>query len=282
MPVGAQPPAPAREPNCNVFHMGVLDAFRLDDKVAIVTGGSRGIGQAVADAFAEMGATVVIAARDAAALDNAAVALRRHGGTVEAVSADLNDTDALTDLAHHTASTFGRIDIVVNNVGGSPPRPLLDTSIGMFERSFHFNVTTAFALTKAAAPVMLDGEGGAIINISSLIGRLSDRGFAAYGTAKGALTHLTRLLAADLSPRVRVNGIAVGSVATDALATVLTDDLRSQMEQNTPLKRLGQPLDIALAALYLASPASSYVTGKLLEVDGGCEAPNLGLGLPDL
>jgi len=132
-------------------------------------------------------------------------------------------------------------------------------------------------------PRMLEGEGGAVINISSAMGRMRDRGFAAYGTAKAALAHLTRLLAADLAPRIRVNGIAVGSVATSALEVVLTmDELRTEMVERTPLKRLGEPDDIALAALYLASPASAFVTGKIMEVDGGIEYPNLGLNLPDL
>jgi 7-alpha-hydroxysteroid dehydrogenase len=130
---------------------------------------------------------------------------------------------------------------------------------------------------------MLDGDGGSIVNISSAMGRLSDRGFVAYGTAKGALTHMTRLLAADLAPRIRVNAIAVGSVATSALEIVLeNDELRNEMVTKTPLRRLGEPDDIAIAALYLASPAGSFVTGKVWEVDGGIEAPNLGLNLPDL
>ena len=116
-----------------------------------------------------------------------------------------------------------------------------------------------------------------------IVGRLTDRGYAAYGTAKGALSHLTRLMASDLAPRIRVNGIAVGSVATSALEIVLTnDDLRNEMVANTPLRRLGETDDIAIAALYLASPASSFVTGKVLEVDGGIEYPNLALNLPDL
>ena len=112
---------------------------------------------------------------------------------------------------------------------------------------------------------------------------MSDRGFAAYGTAKGALTHLTRLLAADLAPRVRVNGIAVGSVATSALQVVLdSDEIHDEMVRRTPLKRLGDPTDIAAAALWLASPAGDWVTGKVVEVDGGLESPNLAMGLPDL
>ena len=109
---------------------------------------------------------------------------------------------------------YGRIDVVVNNVGGSMPEPLLSTSVRSFEQAFHFNVTTAFALSKAAIPHMLAGGGGAIVNISSTMGRVRERGFVAYGTAKAALAHMTRLMAADCAPRIRVNAIAVGSVAT--------------------------------------------------------------------
>jgi 7-alpha-hydroxysteroid dehydrogenase len=178
---------------------------------------------------------------------------------------------------------LGRIDVVVNNAGGSMPAPLLDTSVRQFEAAFHFNVTTAFALSKAALPHMLAGDGGAIVNISSAMGRVRDRGYVAYGTAKAALAHMTRLMAADCAPRVRVNGIAVGSVATSALEVVLTnDDLNREMVEKTPMRRLGEVEDIALAALYLASDAASFVTGKVFEVDGGIEASNLDLGLPDL
>jgi 7-alpha-hydroxysteroid dehydrogenase len=163
------------------------------------------------------------------------------------------------------------------------PRPMLDTSPGYLERAFHFNVTSAFVLSKAAAPHMLAAGQGAIVNISSTMGRLRDRGMLAYGTAKAALAHMTRLMAADLAPKVRVNAIAVGSVATSALEVVLeSDELRTQMIEGTPLKRLGEPDDIALAALYLVSSAGSFVTGKVIEVDGGLEEANLELGLPDL
>jgi 7-alpha-hydroxysteroid dehydrogenase len=130
---------------------------------------------------------------------------------------------------------------------------------------------------------MLERGGGSIVNISSAIGRLRDRGFVAYGTAKAALTHMTRLMAADLAPKIRVNAIAVGSVATSALETVLTDDaIRNEMVAKTPLKRLGEPDDIAIGVLYLASPAASFVTGKLFEIDGGLEEANLALNLPDV
>jgi 7-alpha-hydroxysteroid dehydrogenase len=263
--------------------MTLLDRFSLTDRAGIVTGGGRGIGAATALALAEAGADVVIAARTKEQLEEVAAGVAERGRRAAIVPCDLSDTASLPGLVETAMAEFGRVDVVVNNVGGTEPRPFLDTSEGFFERAFHFNVTTAFALTQAAAPHMLAGDGGSVVNISSAMGRLRDRGFAAYGTAKGALAHLTRLLAADLAPRVRVNAIAVGSVATSALEVVLTmDELRTEMVERTPLKRLGEPDDIAIAALYLASPASSFVTGKVLEIDGGIETPNLGLNLPDL
>lgn len=262
--------------------MTILDRFRLDGQVALVTGAGRGIGRATALALAEAGADVVVAARTAADLEAVAEQVRAGGRRAEAVPFDVMELDRLGELVAVATERLGRLDVVVNNAGGSFPRPLLETSVASFERAFRFNVTTALELTKQAVPALLAGGGGSVVNISSAIGRMSDRGFAAYGTAKGALTHLTKLMAADLAPHVRVNGIAVGSVATDALATVLTDDLRATMEAGTPLRRLGTPEDIAAGVVYLCSPAGSYLTGKLLEIDGGTEAPTLALGFPDL
>ena len=261
----------------------ITDHFLVTDQVAVVTGAGRGIGRASALALAEAGADLVISARSTEQLEEVVAAAAAFGRRCIAIPADLNDLDSLPPLVEAAKSEFGRLDIVVNNVGGSFPRPLLQTSAAMFEKAFHFNVTTALELSKAAIPVMLEGGGGSIVNISSAIGRMTDRGFAAYGTAKGALTHLTRLMATECAPRVRVNGIAVGSVATSALDMVLTDEtLRTTMETNTPLGRLGDPLDIALGLLYLCSPAGSYLTGKIIEIDGGLTAPSLALGLPDL
>jgi 7-alpha-hydroxysteroid dehydrogenase len=261
----------------------LLDRFSLAGRVAVVTGAGRGIGAACAKAFAEAGADVAITARTEDQLDAVAAEITELGQRALVFPADASDVDKLDELVDRSMSEYGRIDVVVNNVGGSMPQPLLDTSVRAFEHAFHFNVTTAFALSKAAIPHMLAGDGGSIVNISSAMGRLRDRGFAAYGTAKGALSHLTRLMAADCAPRIRVNAIAVGSVATSALEIVLTDDaLRNEMIDGTPLKRLGEVEDIAIGALYLASDASSFVTGKVLEIDGGLEAANLALNLPDL
>jgi 7-alpha-hydroxysteroid dehydrogenase len=261
----------------------VLDAFRLDGKVAIVTGAGRGIGAEIARTFADAGADVVLAARTKEQLEAVAENVRGFGRRAVVLPTDVNDNDAVTGIVDRTLDELGRLDIVVNNAGGTMPRPFMDTSPGFLERSFHFNVTTAFVLSKAAAPHLLHAGEGAIVNISSAIGRLRDRGFVAYGTAKGALSHMTRLMAADLAPKVRVNGIAVGSIATSALEIVLEDAaVRDEMVRRTPLKRLGEPADIARCALYLASPAASFVTGKLMEIDGGLEEANLEMGLPDL
>jgi 7-alpha-hydroxysteroid dehydrogenase len=263
--------------------VSALDAFRLDGKVAIVTGAGRGIGASIARTFADAGANIVLTARTKEQLDEVAADVRAAGREALVIPADVNDNDALEEIVARTAAELGRIDVVVNNAGGTMPRPFLDTSPGFFERSFHFNVTTAFVLSKAATPHLLASGEGSIVNISSAIGRLRDRGFVAYGTAKAALSHMTRLTAADLAPKVRVNAIAVGSIATSALEIVLDNpEIHDEMVRRTPLKRLGRPEDIALCALYLASPAGSFVTGKLFEVDGGLEEANLEMGLPDL
>jgi 7-alpha-hydroxysteroid dehydrogenase len=262
----------------------ILDRFRLDDQVAVVTGAGRGLGAAIAIAFAEVGADVVIASRTQSELEAVAEQVRAVGRRAHVVAADLAHPETTAELASHAVEAFGRLDIVVNNVGGTMPNALLGTSVKDLKNAFTFNVLTAHALTVAAVPLMLEhAGGGSVINISSAISRLPGRGFAAYGTAKAALAHYTRLTALDLCPRIRVNAIAPGSIATSALDVVASnDDLRHPMEQATPLRRLGDPVEIAAAAVYLASPAGAYLTGKTLEVDGGITFPNLELPIPDV
>ena len=282
----------------------ILDLFRVTGRVAVVTGAGRGLGAAAAVALAEAGADVVISARSADQLAKVAAQVEKAGRRALVVPADLSDLDAAAGLAGAAVEEFGRLDIVVNNVGGAMPRPFPATMPRHLESAFHFNVAVAHALTQAAVPHLLAAAGAgteegdtapgaglgtapvpasAVINISSTVGRAAGRGYLAYGTAKAALAHYTRLAAADLAPRIRVNAIAVGAAATSALDIVLTDDgLLRQLEQATPLRRIGDPREVAAAVVFLASPASGYITGKILEVDGGIERPNLDLGIPDL
>jgi 7-alpha-hydroxysteroid dehydrogenase len=199
----------------------ILDSFRLDDKVAVITGAGRGLGAAIAIAFADVGADVVIASRTRSELEAVAEQVRAAGRRAHVVAADLAHPEATAELANQAVEAFGRLDIVVNNVGGTMPNTLLNTSTKDLKNAFTFNVGTAHALTTAAVPLMLEhSDGGSIINITSTMGRVAGRGFAAYGTAKAALAHYTRLAALDLCPRIRVNAIAPGSIATSALDVV--------------------------------------------------------------
>jgi 7-alpha-hydroxysteroid dehydrogenase len=249
----------------------ILDRFKLNGKVAVVTGGSAGIGFGSAQALAEAGANVVIASRTADKLESAAAELRKTGAKALAVPTDVNDLPQLERLVNDTLAEFGRIDILVNNAGGTAPTPALHQSVKDFEAAFHFNVGTAFELSKLCAPHMAAKDGGAIVNISSAMSYMVDPGFVAYGTAKAALSHMTRLLACEWAPKIRVNALAVGATETEALGMFLNamPDLKKQMIDMTPMGRLGTPEDIALAVLYLSSPAGGWITGKVFEVDGG-------------
>ena len=261
----------------------ILERFRIDGRVAVVTGAGRGLGAAGAVALAQAGADVVISSRTEEQLRKVATEIEAAGRRALVVPSDLRDPDAAAELAERAAGEFGRLDIVVNNMGGAMPAAFLSTKPRHLENAFQFNVSTAHALTRAAVPHLLESGAGSVINISSAVGRIAGRGYLAYGTAKAALAHYTRIAAFDLAPRVRVNAIAVGSIATSALDVVMTnDELRTDMERRTPLGRVGDPDDVAAAVLYLASPASAYVTGSLMRVDGGIETPNLDLGLEDL
>ena len=257
--------------------MGLLELFRVDGRVALITGAGRGIGAGIARALAEAGADVVVAARTPEQIERTAAEVRGFGRNALAIPTDVNDESQLETLVARALERFGRLDILVNNAGGSPPQPALATSTRAFDAAFHFNVSTAFALTRIAVPRMVETAGsGAVINVSSSAGREVAPGFAAYGTAKAALSYLTRQLAQDFAPRVRVNAIAVGATQTEALDSVLTPELRKRMIELTPLGRLGSVEDIAACALYLASPAASFVTGEVLGVSGGA----LGSTLP--
>ena len=256
--------------------MALLDKFRLDGQVAVITGAGKGIGAGIARAFAEAGADVVLAARTEADLRAVAEDVEAQGRRAVVQVTDVLEFEQLQQLADVAMAEFGRIDILVNNAGGFPPKPVFQTTAKEFEAAFRFNVATAFELSRICAPLMVDSAGsGAILNISSIAGHRPAPCFSAYGTAKGALSYLTLELAQEFAPKVRVNGIAVGSTKTDALNTVLNDEIEQTMVNLTPMARLGEVEDIALGALYLCSPAASYVTGDIQPVNGGMERLNM-------
>ncbi len=259
----------------------ILDRFKVTDRVAVITGAGRGIGRGIAIALAEAGADVVLAARRENTLQEVASIVENAGRRALVVPTDALVPEQLDRLVERALGELGGVDFLVNNVGGTLPGPALQCTDDELNKSFHFNVTTALHLSRMLAPSMAERGHGAIVNISSGLSHLVDHGFVAYGTAKAAMAHMTRLLAHEWAPHVRVNAIAVGATETDALAMVTADKaLAKQMIDLTPMGRLGTVEDIGAAALYLLSPAGSWVTGKVLEVDGGTVASNWPFAMP--
>jgi 7-alpha-hydroxysteroid dehydrogenase len=252
----------------------LAERFRLDGKVAVITGSGKGIGQGIGLTYAEAGAKVVFTARTESDVQANAEMARAFGVQALAVPCDVKDDGQLQTLVARTVEAFGSIDIVVNNAGGAVPNQISRTSRKRFNEAFDFNVTSALMVVRYSLPHLLESK-GCVINICSAAGRIVQPNFSVYGTVKAALIHMTRLMASDLAPDVRVNGIAPGSILTDALSGLLDEPSLQKMCDRTPMKRLGETNDIALAALYLASPAAKWVTGKILEVDGGMETTNM-------
>jgi len=252
----------------------IAEKFRLDNKVAIVTGSGKGIGRCIGLTLAEAGANVVFAARTESDIQANAEAARAFGVKAVAVPCDVMVDEQLEVLVQKTIKAFGKIDIVVNNAGGTGPNRIAKTSRKRFMEAFDFNVVSAFSLTRICLPYLQESR-GCVINISSAVGRLVQRRFSVYGTVKAALSYMTRMMAADLAPDVRVNAVAPGTIMTEALQGFLDKDSLQKVSDLTPMKRLGTPEDIAFAVLYLASPAAAWVTGKIIEVDGGTESTSM-------
>jgi NAD(P)-dependent dehydrogenase (short-subunit alcohol dehydrogenase family) len=244
-------------------------AFRLDGKAALVTGGTRGIGRAIAEAYAAAGAAVCVLARKKDELDETQAALAAVGPGVAVYAGSAGDPEAIEAGVAHCLAELGGLDILVNNAGTNPTfGPMIETESRAVRKVLEVNLEGPLLLAMAAWRSWMREHGGVVINIASLGGVRPSLGIGMYNTSKAALIHMTRQLAVELAPGVRVNAIAPGLVKTH-FARALYEHDEDGVAARFPMKRLGVPDDVAGAALFLASDASSWVTGELIVVDGG-------------
>jgi gluconate 5-dehydrogenase len=255
--------------------MTILDRFRLDGRRAVITGGSRGLGRVIAQAFAEAGADLVLIARDGDRLEQARRELSSLGRRVDVLAGDLSDGASAEAISQRVLAEHGPIDILVNNVGGRREDvPTEAMPLETWQRYLDLNLTTAVICTRVFGAGMLARRWGRVINMASIAGQIAFRGIRGrhYETAKAALVGFTRAVAADWAPHgVTVNAIAPGAFLTDPNRKWFGErpEFRRDIEERIPLGRIGEPEEIGPLALYLASPASAYVTGAVMVIDGG-------------
>ncbi len=245
---------------------------RFEDKVAIVTGGSSGIGRAVAEAFAREGAHVVICARGQENLDDTAKAITAEGGKVTASALDLSDLDGFAALINDTADQHGRLDVLVNNAAVTRHGMIADMSVEKWHKNFSVTADATFVGTREAMKIMQKQKSGSIVNVSSSCGSKAAMGVAGYSAAKAALTQFSNCAAMEAAPyNVRVNTVIPGSVDTPAIQAAAQGDkdIIATLEAAIPMKRSGRPEELAAAILFLASDDASFITGAELPVDGG-------------
>ncbi|MCB2190012.1 MAG: glucose 1-dehydrogenase [Deltaproteobacteria bacterium] len=253
----------------------VTKQFSMKNKVSLVTGGGRGIGLGVAEVLADAGSDLVLVARSEAQLKDAAGMIeKRYGQKVDIVCADLSKVGDYGDIVEMALSRFGRLDVLVNNAGSNVRKPFLEFEVEDFERVMSIQLRGAYFMAQAAARHMAQAGAGKIINLASLSSKLAFPNISAYGAAKGGILSLTKAMALELAPKnINVNAIAPGYVRTSMTeAAFANPDGKAWMLSRTPLKRFGTPEDVGYAALYLACPASDWVTGEVMFVDGGWTA----------
>jgi len=246
--------------------------FQLNERVAIVTGGSRGLGSAIGEGLAEQGARVVLSSRKQQDLDREADRInQRFPDSAVAMAAHAGREDDLRALVDQTMERFGRIDILVNNAGTNPYfGPLIDAEVGVWDKTFEVNLRGYFILTKLVYRACMEEHGGAVLNIASTGGLRPSIGLGVYDITKAGVVMLTRQLARELGGKVRVNCIAPGLFKTRfAEALWSNETILQRVVQSNPFGRIGKPEEIAGAAVFLVSDASSYVNGQVLVVDGG-------------
>ncbi|SDE63837.1 gluconate 5-dehydrogenase [Bhargavaea beijingensis] len=255
--------------------MSVLDLFRLDGKTAIVTGGGRGLGAQIAESYAEAGANVVVCSRSLESCEEMSTKLKTLGVESLAYKCDVTDPVQVKEVVDGTRERFGRIDILVNNSGASWAAPAEEMPIEAWEKVLNVNVTGTFLMSRETGKVMISQKGGKIINISSIAGFGGTHPFMqtiGYNTSKGAVMTFTKDLAVKWGRHgINVNAIAPGFFPTK-MSKVLIERGKDFIMESTPLGRLGNNSDLKGAALFLAAPASDYITGDILTVDGGMHA----------
>jgi NAD(P)-dependent dehydrogenase (short-subunit alcohol dehydrogenase family) len=244
--------------------------LRLDGKVALVTGASRGIGKAIAGAFAASGASVMLSSRKRDALEAAADELHPDGDAqVDVFAANAGDPMAAEACVAAAMERFGRIDVLVNNAATNPYMgSMIDIDLPRLDKTHEVNLRGPFVWSQLVWRASMSDHGGSILNVSSIGALMVETSLGHYNVTKAALLHLTRSLAKELAPGVRVNAIAPGLVKTD-MARALWEPNEAALSEAVPLGRLGQPEDVAAAAVFLSSDAASWVTGTTLVVDGG-------------